>query len=223
MLDMYFERAAFVLDHFCKMRDENMPLEKKPRAWPVRDEISTVMIALTSSLRRVAIKACDMTVRVNVVKPWPEAARSTILAQRLQRKWCVADVTTMLKQLPIDGVYYLAGSPGLDSDELDRHVNCVKEGCLYQYDHNMYVTKHTNRPWHKENCKPKPEYGGHMGPERGQKDWEDAMGQILDKEKDGEPAAIPIALWAKGFRQLWSAEYHFEGKRKPEYVAISHV
>lgn len=74
-------------------------------------------------------------------------------------------------------------------------------------------------PWHKPNCPTAQtiSYGGHLGPERGQTGWDDAMAKIIDKN------AIPIALWAKGLRTLWSVEYHLSGHRRPDYVAISHV
>ncbi|EED16998.1 hypothetical protein TSTA_020550 [Talaromyces stipitatus ATCC 10500] len=44
-----------------------------------------------------------------------------------------------------------------------------------------------------------------------------AIGRIIEKD------AIPIALWVKGLRTLWSVDYHLTGKRKPDYVAISHI
>ncbi|KAL5337963.1 hypothetical protein BJX70DRAFT_408911 [Aspergillus crustosus] len=216
-LNEMFETAAGVLDRFCAVRAEDaMPLEQeKPRPWPVRDEISTTIIALAFTLRNAAINACRP--RVDGISPWPVAARSEILTKRLIAKACIADVTTTLKQLPIDGHYYLAASTGLDAEELDHHAKCIKARCLYEYDLEMYVTQHTTAPYHKPNCKEEITYGGQLGPERGQKDWVDAIHRIIDKD------AIPIALWNKGWRNLWSYEYHFSGQRTPDYVAISHV
>lgn len=68
-----------------------------------------------------------------------------------------------------------------------------------------------------DGCREEVRYGGHLGPERGQRDWVDAMTKIIDKD------AIPIALWNKGMKKLWSVEYHLTGRRQPDFVAISHV
>ncbi|KIA75696.1 hypothetical protein HK57_00512 [Aspergillus ustus] len=220
-LNARFERAAEILDRFCRITDpgEHLPLEtNKPRPWPVRDEIATTLIALVSTLRQAALRACGEGTGIDPTSPWPAHARSRILARRLQRKACVADVTTMLKQLPVDGHYFLAASPGLDSEELDHHAECVRAHCLYDYDENMYVTRHTNDKYHLgDSCPDSVEYGGQLGPERGLEGWVDAVHHILDK------GAAPIALWVKGLKKLWSVEYHFEGRRRPDYVAISHV
>jgi hypothetical protein len=177
-------------------------------------KFSTTIIALVAYLRQAAIIACG--IRRSLPTVWPKAARSAILARRLERKWFITDVTITMKQLPIDGLYYLANSPGLDPDELDHHENCVKERCLYQYDHSMYVTKHTTIPWQKQCCRSRPVYGGQLGPERGQKGWEDAMARILMKaDEDGNPAAVPIALWVKGSRTLgqWNIILRAPGSR----------
>ncbi|KAL3478323.1 hypothetical protein BJX99DRAFT_245633 [Aspergillus californicus] len=216
ILNRKFETAATVLDQFCRVPDTSCPLNQdKPRPWPVRDEISMSIIALVSTLRRAAINACKPG--IDVIAQWPTEARSGILTRRLQGKWCVADVTTTMKQLPIDGQYYMAGSPGLPADELDHHAKCLRTHCLYEYDKEMYVTRHTTAPYHKPGCRTTINYGGQLGPERGQTDWVDAISRIIDKN------AIPIALWVKGLRSLWSVEYHFSGQRTPGYVAISHV
>ncbi|KAL4994256.1 hypothetical protein BDV10DRAFT_197664 [Aspergillus recurvatus] len=217
-LNEMFERAGSILDRFCKIPDEedNSPLQQaKPRPWPVRDEIATTMIAMACTLRRAAYNVCGekMGHLVDGVSPWPKAAHSRILTRRLQAKWCVADVATTLKQLPVDGHYYLAASAGLDPDELDHHSKCVRAHCRYEYDVQMYQTRHVT----DDGCREDVKYGGHLGPERGQRDWVDAMTRIIDK------GAIPIALWNKGMKELWSVEYHFTGRRQPKFVAISHV
>ncbi|QGA20737.1 hypothetical protein EYB26_008445 [Talaromyces marneffei] len=212
-----FDMSKSILDRFCVPGHEReWPLkQEKPRPWPVRDEISATMIAITFSLRRAAMGSGY----VDDVDPLTPKlhGRSELLSKQLQRKWCIADVTTTLKELAIDGHYYLAASPGLSSKELDHHSKCTEEHCLYEYDLNIYVTRHTGSPWHHSGCKPTIQYGGQLGPERGQKDWVDAIGKIIEKD------AIPIALWVKGQRKLWSVEYHLTGHRNPDYVAISHV
>ncbi|KAL4925529.1 uncharacterized protein BDV17DRAFT_272106 [Aspergillus undulatus] len=223
-LEGMFHVVGEILDRFCspdhESEHESYPLDQsKPRPWPVRDDISTSMIALASTLRQTAIKVCDVAASLGPETaglPWPLHARSRILTRRLTGKWCVADVTTTLKQLSIDGVYYLSASEGLDPTELDHHVRCIPSQCLYEYDLEMYVTRHAvQTPGHT--CPESIAYGGQLGPERGQRDWNDAVGRILKK------GAVPIALWNKGMQKLWSVEWHFEGKRKPDYVAVSHV
>lgn len=212
-----FDRSKSILDRFCVPgHEKEWPLkQEKPRPWPVRDEISTTMIALTFSLWEVAIELLEPK---DVEKSTPTLhGRSELLWKRLQQKWCIADVTTTLKELAVDGHYYLAASPGLSSRELDHHSKCTEEHCLYEYDLNMYVTRHAGSPWHHSGCKSTIQYGGQLGPERGQKDWVDAIGKIIDKD------AIPIALWVKGLRKLWTVEYHMTGNRQPDFVAISHV
>jgi hypothetical protein len=212
-----FDRSKSVLDRFCVPgHEKEWPLkQEKPRPWPVRDEISTTIIALTFSLREAAIEVLEPK-EFDKLTPTLHG-RSELLWKRLQQKWCIADVTTTLKELAVDGHYYLAASPGLSSRELDHHSKCTEEHCLYEYDLNMYVTRHAGSPWHHSGCKSTIQYGGQLGPERGQKDWVDAIGKIIDKD------AIPIALWVKGLRKLWTVEYHMTGNRQPEFVAISHV
>ncbi|KAL4969452.1 uncharacterized protein BDV14DRAFT_165955 [Aspergillus stella-maris] len=223
-LNAIFETAGSILDQFCSLpslsnscEDEAPLLNRHPRPWPVRDEISTSIIALANTLRQTALKVCDKeSSSESGGIPWPLHARSKILTRRLNAKWCIADVTTTLKQLSIDGVYYLAapGSAGLEGTELDHHANCIPEHCLYEFDASMYVTKHAITGHH---CPEQIEFEAQLGPERGQRDWDDAVGRIIEK------GAIPIALWNKGSKKVWSVEWHFEGKRKPDYVAISHV
>ncbi|KAF7155936.1 hypothetical protein CNMCM6106_007848 [Aspergillus hiratsukae] len=212
-----FERARQILDCFCTPDEErNLWGNDKPPRWPVREEISTTLIAMVFSLRSAAISVCDPR-GIGVMNPWLDA-RSEILARRLQRRWCLADATTIVKDLSIDGHYYIAASPGLNPDKLDRHSKCVRERCLEEFPTELYNTRHVT-PWHKANCPTEQtiSYGGQLGPERGQTGWDDAIARIIDKK------AIPIALWVKGLRTLWSVEYHLSGKRTPDYVAISHV
>lgn len=211
-----FDAVQKVLNRFCLPDEDDRPLKReKPRPWPVRDEISTTMIALAHTLRLAALEFCQPRLW-NSRQAWP-GARSAILAKRLEGKWCLADVAMALKDLPIDGHYYLAASPSPGPEYLDHHYRCLKQRCLYEIDDNLYVTRHADPPWHKPGCTTNVKYGGQLGPERGQKDWLDAVGRIIDK------GAIPIALWLKGDHTLWSVEYHLTGTRKPEYVAISHV
>ncbi|KAL4747053.1 hypothetical protein BDW72DRAFT_209892 [Aspergillus terricola var. indicus] len=217
-LNEMFERAGTILDRFCKLphEEDNSPLQQeKPRPWPVRDEIATTLIAMTCTLSRAAynVYSKEINNRVDGASLWPKTARSGILTRRLETKWCVADVMTTLTQLPIDGHYYLAASAGLEPDELDHHAKCVRAHCRYEYDAHMYRTRHVT----DDGCREEVKYGGHLGPERGQRDWYDAMTRIIDKD------AIPIALWNKGRKELWSVEYHLTGQRQPEFVAISHV
>ncbi|GIJ85156.1 hypothetical protein Asppvi_004012 [Aspergillus pseudoviridinutans] len=217
VLNRMFERARQILDCFCTPDEERSLWENdKPPRWPVRQEISTTLIAMVFSLRSAAIKVCDPR-GIGVMNPWLEA-RSEILARRLQRQWCLADATTIIKDLSIDGHYYIAASPGLHPDELDRHSKCVRQRCLEEFPTELYHPRHI-APWHKANCPTGQtiSYGGQLGPERGQTGWDDAIARIIDKN------AIPIALWVKGLRTLWSVEYHLSGKRTPSYVAISHV
>jgi hypothetical protein len=218
-LNEMFERAGSILDRFCRLpnpeEDNSLLQQERPRLWPVRDEIATTLIAMACTLRRTAYNVCSKEISglVDGVSPWPKTARSGILMRRLETKWCVADMMTTLTQLPIDGHYYLAASAGLEPDELDHHSKCVRAHCRYEYDANMYRTRHVT----DDGCREEVRYGGHLGPERGQRDWVDAMTKIIDKD------AIPIALWNKGMKKLWSVEYHLTGRRRPDFVAISHV
>ncbi|KAL4976413.1 hypothetical protein BDW66DRAFT_166401 [Aspergillus desertorum] len=217
-LNEMFERAGSILDRFCRVPDHgdnSLWQQEKPRPWPVRDEIATTMIAMAFTFRRAAYNVCSAAMGhlVDGVSPWPETARSGTLTRRLQAKWCVADATVTLARLPIDGHYYLAASAGLDPDELDHHAKCVRAHCRYEYDVRMYRTRHVR----DDGCREQVKYGGHVGPERRQRDWVDAMTGIIDE------GAIPIALWNKEMKELWSLAYHFTRRRQPEFVAISHV
>jgi hypothetical protein len=208
-----FKTATQVLNRFCTPEDGDRSLkEEKTLTWPVRDEISTTMIAILFSLTMAAQHACDKQHSIE----WP-TARSKILRKCLERKWCLADASMFMDGMQIDGHYYFAASPSPKPDDLNQHYQCTKEKCLSFVDEDFYVTKHAEGHWHRAGCSERPKYGGQVGPERGQKDWVDAVCRIIDK------GVIPVALWARGLRQLWSIEHHYTGKRRPEFVAISHV
>ncbi|KAL4901111.1 hypothetical protein BDW74DRAFT_170459 [Aspergillus multicolor] len=218
-LNKKFERAASILDRFCKPDDETLPLQQdKPRPWPVRDEIATTLIAMASSVRRAAYNVCKPG--ISGTEAWPAAARSKILTRRLLAKWCIADVTTTLKQLPIDGHYYLAASPGLDADELDHHAKCVRAHCRYKYDLDMYETRH----FKDDGCREDVKWGWDMGGERRATSWMDFITRVIGKP--GSDTMIPIALWngRADALELSSYQFNLDGPHpRPEYVAISHV
>jgi hypothetical protein len=83
-------------------------------------------------------------------------------------------------------------------------------------DDKLYAVKHAPPPWHHTNCEP-AKWGGIFGPQRKAKDWVGSVCEILEAD------AIPIVLWSVKTRQYYSVEFHKEGKRRPDYVAISHV
>ena len=175
------------------------------------------MIALACALHEAAKNICD---RVPLESPHWLKARSAILDKRIERKWCLADAALIEDEFQIDGHYYFAAAPTPGDGYLDQHPHCTRTRCHYEVDEAMYVTKHAEPPWHKSGCRTDITYGGQLGPERGQKNWVDAVCRIIDK-KD----VLPIAMWSTRTRSLWSCEYHLEenSKRKPYYVAISHV
>ncbi|KAH8703260.1 hypothetical protein BGW36DRAFT_333941 [Talaromyces proteolyticus] len=212
-LNEKFERAKAILNHFCVTGDD-ISISCQNNHWPVRDEISTTMIALAFSLRKVAITACNE--RVDQARAWP-GARSKILTKRLEYKWCLADVNTALKELSVDGHYYVASSPSPGVDYLDHHHNCLPQRCLNLVDEDLYLTCHAGPPWHKQHCKTEIEYGGHLGDDMTSKNWVDAVCRVIDK------GALPVALWKKDDRQLWSSEYHLSQQQNIPYIAISHV
>ncbi|RDW64369.1 uncharacterized protein DSM5745_09780 [Aspergillus mulundensis] len=216
-LNTMFERAGSILDRFCSPGpDEPLPLQQdKPRPWPVRDEIATTLIVMASTLRRAAYNACKA--EISGTAAWPATARSTILTRRLLAKWCVADVATTLKQLSIDGHYYLAASPGLEAQELDHHAKCVRAHCRYDYDADMYVTRH----FKDDRCREDVKWGWDLGGESATS-WAEFITRVI-----GKPGAmIPIALWngRPGAMELSSYQFNLDGAHpRPEYVAISHV
>ncbi|KAL2812672.1 hypothetical protein BDW59DRAFT_167751 [Aspergillus cavernicola] len=227
-----FETAELVIDQFCKISNDDdvvvSPLrQEQPRPWPVRDKISTTMIALVYTLRGAAIHACKPD--IDRMTPWPVAARSEILDRRLRGKWCVADVTTTLKQLPIDGHYYLAGALGLEADELDHHAKCVRAHCCYDYDLDMYITRHTTVLYHKAGCRTEIEHGGQLGPERGQKDWVDAIGSLSARVRFrlrcgirgcGRCFRSSTILRGRGRRIMVNGDSWTDGKGKPKASSL---
>ena len=227
------EKATAVLNHFCTPEEEDRPLkEEKTPTWPVRDEISTTMMALLFSLKLAVDHACEDIEDLEGERINFTTGRSKILRKCIERRFCLADASTYMNKMQIDGHYYFAASPSPKPEDLNLHYQCTKEKCLSFVDDHFYVTKHTNDyitshtedKWHKHYCTKFPKYGGQHGvtPERGEKSFVDAVCTIIEK-----PKMIPIALWMTRRRELWATEYHPPEKGKTywcqQYVAISHV
>lgn len=128
----------------------------------------------------------------------------------------------MEDDLSIDGHYYLAASRGLEEDELDKHYNCTRDRCHYEFDQKMYVTKHAPPPWHHAGCETAVwggQFGGLLRHQPGgiAKDWEDSVVKII------KAGAVPIVLWSVSEQKFFTVEFYPDGKLKPDFVAISHV
>ena len=209
-----FEIVREVLNRFCTPDEADRLLTEKRPTWPVRDEISTTMIALLFTLTMTAARACDKMKELAEIE-WP-TARSRILAKRLERMWCRADAATFLADLQIDGQYYFAASQSPRPDDLAQHYDCTKERCFFNVDDKFYETKHAGAP-----CSRESPGGGKMGfcLLAEQKEWVDAVCQTIDDDED----AFPIARWDRQSGKLRAMKYNFREGPKPEYVAISHV
>ncbi|EED13670.1 conserved hypothetical protein [Talaromyces stipitatus ATCC 10500] len=219
-LNEKFETVKTVLGRFYAPNVE----EQNHVCQVMRDEISTTIIALAVSLRQAAISALSPSIDTSLA--WPGACiHSKILANRLEHKWCLAEVSTILKELSIDGHYYTAAAPSPGARYLDGHYNCRPERCLHITNENLYMTRHADPPWHKDNCTASIEYGGNLSPdfvsttEVTDGDWVHAVCSIIDK------GAIPIAHWRKDVGQLSSLAYDdkIAAEENVPYVAISHV
>jgi hypothetical protein len=126
--------------------------------------------------------------------------------------------------MEIDGQYFLAVSPGLPQDELDKHVKCIRDRCLYDFDEKQYVTKHAPAPWHHAGCE-KASWGGTFrnllvaakGPQGD--DWVGQLKMTLEEN------SIPIVMWYETKKKFYTIEYSKDtgSKLTPAYIAISHV
>lgn len=177
------------------------------------------VIALVFSLVQATLHKCD---KIAEGFPTPILARSATLNKRLEKKWCLADATRFEDELEIDGHYYLAASPGLSAEELQKHDHCTRDQCQYSVDDATYVTKHSQPPWHKPGCQPAAwggQFGGELQTQRGgvAKDWVDSVCKIIAAD------AIPIVLWSVSEKQFFTVEFHKKGILRPDFVAISHV
>jgi hypothetical protein len=214
-LQPMFDRAKFILDLYCTpVKDDRPLLQKKPPRWPVRDEISVTMITMAWTLFSAASSICKHSSSQTLSYL---TARSSMLDKRIERKWCLSDAAGIEESYQIDGHYFFAAMQGPNEAELDRHYLCTRKACVARVDERLYITKHADAPWHTENCRTTGTYENQLGPERGQKDWTDAMSRILDKD------ATPLALWSQQTKGLWSVEFDKSGVRRPPFIAISHV
>ncbi|KAI7969580.1 hypothetical protein EIK77_005865 [Talaromyces pinophilus] len=214
-----FKKVKLIVNRFCTpaLDDDGLPPDEGNQvpSWPVQDEVSTTIITLVVALEEAALQVCHKAVGADRT-PYL-TARSVVLQRRLERMWCLADASMLLDEMKVDGHYFLAASPSPGEEYMQEHSACTRRSCRFAFDENFYETKHADYPWHSEGCRTQAPYGGHIGSGNGEKDWEDTVCGIIGRE------AIPIALWNPRLRNLWSAEYHLKGPKKPDYVAISHV
>ena len=171
------------------------------------------IMAICGTLRGAARHILDMEVTLKVEKG---TATSSLLRSRLEQKWCKYDVAVTMDDFDVDGHYYLATGQGQSQEYLNAHGNCTEAGCRFVMDESHYLTRHAPE-YHKPGCEEHIGWGGQLGPERTMHNWIEAVCQIIDRD------ATPHSLWVAQYRKTWSVEYHTTGKRKPPYVAISHM
>jgi hypothetical protein len=203
-----------ILDRFCTyVPESSISLAVSRSSWPVADRVSTSIMALCSTLREATADILDIMATFDMGKG---TATSSLLRSRLNQKWCKYDVAVAMDKFETDGHYYLAYGPGQSEEYLEAHSRCTEDGCVFVMDERGYLTRHAPE-FHKPGCEDHIGWGGQLGPERTMHNWIDAVCQIIDRD------ATPYSLWVAQYRKTWSVEYHTTGKRKPPYVAISHM
>ncbi|ETI28923.1 hypothetical protein G647_01375 [Cladophialophora carrionii CBS 160.54] len=206
--------AQDTLDRFCTyVPKSSTAIDTSRPSWPVSDRVAMSIMAICSTLRAAAADILDMVVTLEVDKG---TATSSLLRSRLEQKWCKYDVAVTMDNFEVDGHYYLAAAPGQSDEYLAAHGRCTEDGCVFVMDEKGYLTRHAPE-FHKPGCEERIGWGGQLGPERTMHSWIDAVCQIIDRD------ATPYSLWVAQYRKTWSVEYHTTGKRKPPYVAISHI
>jgi hypothetical protein len=206
--------AQDTLDRFCTyVPKSSTAIDTSRASWPVSERVAMSIMAICSTLRRAAADILDMVVTLHVDKG---TATSSLLRSRLEQKWCKYDVAVTMDNFEVDGHYYLAAAPGQSPEYLAAHRNCTEDGCVFVMDEKGYLTRHAPE-FHRPGCEEHIGWGGQLGPERTMHNWIEAVCQIIDRD------ATPHSLWVAQYRKTWSVEYHTTGKRKPPYVAISHM
>ena len=210
-----------IVDHHCANGKGQRSVQQYGKVlWPLKDEITTSIIAVAATLRTAAHQIYGVTGKS---ERWP-ISNSRILYLRIQRKWCKSDAAMIMEDFDIDGQYYIAAAESHALESLDSHYACTDHSCKATISDGTYVTKHSSDCEAQDDYEPEPAFAGLLNPDYGKTpaSIRDAIKLILDA------GHLPVLRWDYDQRGLvtYGHErdiYYEEGSKTPPYVAISHV
>lgn len=210
-----------IVDYHCANGKDHRSLHQYGKVlWPLKDEVTTSIIAVAAMLRKAARQIYNVTGKE---ERWP-VTNSNILHLRIQRKWCKSDAAMIMEDLDIDGHYYIAAAESHSLESLDSHSACTDHSCEAKISDGTYITKHTSECEAQDDYEPEPKFVGHLNPDYSKTPTSirDAIKSILDA------GHLPVLRWNYEQRGLITYgheryTYSEEGSKTPPYVAISHV
>lgn len=166
---------------------------------PVSDEVFLSMLALCHTMG----KALQLG---NV----PQLPASGLLRRRIEAAgWCPTDIARALKDMGVDGHYYMAAYSRPLGPE--SHQGCTEISCSAAYvNEDNYVTQHTD-----ECCQ-----SSTLGRDNEQEHVEIDVSSVVRILKDG---GFPVVHWDASEGKICVEEFNADAKRTPVFVAISHV
>lgn len=212
-----------IVDNYCVGgKTQRSPNQYGSVHWPVRDEITTSIIAVVSTLRKAAHKIYK---NKDELSRWP-ITNSKMLHLRIQRKWCPSDTAMIMEDFDIDGQYFIAASNSHSLEDLDRHYSCTNEACSAKIDEGAYVTRHAEGCQDEKDHPDEIPFAGFLGPgyDENIKTFVDGVKSIMTRNH------LPSVIWKPdqgGITLNGYAKNEYlgsdQGFRTPPYVAISHV
>ena len=209
-----------VVDYHCANGKDHRSVGQYGKVtWPVKDEITTSIIAVAAMIRKAAHSIYN---KPKKRERWP-VTNSRILHQRIQRKWCRSDAAMIMEDFDIDGQYYIAAAESHPTEKLDTHYVCTDHSCEAKIADGTYVIQHA-KGCAGDDYDPIPKFLGHVEPSYG-KSPDTTRQAIMDIY---DALDLPFLRWdfeQRGLETFGHKEDHYaEGADKiPPYVAISHV
>lgn len=209
-----------LVDYHCASGKDHRSIHQYGKVlWDVTAETTTAVIAVAYTLRRAAFSIYK---RPNDER-WP-VTNSSLLYQRIQRKWCRSDAAMIMEDFDIDGQYYIAAAKGRTLEELDGHYACTDQSCEAKISDGTYSTQH-HPDCQEDDYDPEPKFAGHVFPkiETNPTSVREAIKGIMDAGR------LPVLRWdteQKGLTTYGHQEGTYseeESSTCPPFVAISHV
>jgi hypothetical protein len=143
---MILEEVVGFLDRYSRQAEvpnleTSAPFNIKPKCWPVGPEITVSICALVHTLSRAAFHIYDAPING---RPLRHKLSSSILfnGRLLRARWCPARVRITMDGLEIDGRYYIAARPEIETAD---HSFCTESGCIAKgLDEEKYTFRHVS-------------------------------------------------------------------------------
>ena len=213
------DHVGKILDHHCASGKDHRSIHQYGKVlWPVKDETTTSIIAVASTLRKAARLIYNPSGKS---ERWP-VTNSKLLYLRIQRKWCKSDAAMIMEDFDIDGQYYIAAADSHSLDSLDGHYSCTDHSCEAKISDGTYVTKHVDA-CSGDDYEPVPNFVGQVYPSYGKtpQSLREAIIDIMDARH------LPFLRWDSEQHGLATygheEDSYAEDNKTPPYVAISHV